>query len=161
MLQPVYMGEALKRRIKQKADFANPAQEAMLNLIVAADYVCVRLERVCAEYGVTRPQYNVLRILRGVHPGGHPRGEIAARLLASAPDVTRLVDRLEAQGLVERERVREDRRLSITRITKKGLRLLEEIHPHIAEEHKRFSRTVSRRDCLELSRICETIYDEE
>ena len=161
MLQPLHMGEALKRRIKQKADFENPAQEATLNLIVAADYVCMRLERVCAGFGITRPQYNVLRILRGVHPGGHPRGEIGARLLASAPDVTRLVDRLEAQGLVERERVKEDRRLSITRITRKGLRLLEEIHPHIAEEHERFSQKVSRRDCLELSRICETIYDEE
>jgi DNA-binding MarR family transcriptional regulator len=160
MLQLIDMGEALKRRIKQKSDFANPAQEAMLNLIVAADYVCMRLERVCAEFGITRPQYNVLRILRGVHPGGHPRGEIAARLLASAPDVTRLVDRLEAQGLVERERDKEDRRLSITHITKKGLRLLEEIHPHIAEEHKRFSQMVSRRDCLELSRICESIYDQ-
>ena len=132
----------------------------MLNLIVAADYVCMRLERVCAEFGITRPQYNVLRILRGVHPGGHPRAEIAARLLASAPDVTRLVDRLQAQGLVERDRVEEDRRLSIARITKKGLRLLEQMQPHISEEHERFSRSVSRRECLELSRICETIYDE-
>ncbi len=154
------MGETLKRRIKQKADFANPAQEAMLNLIVAADHICARLERVCAEFGITRPQYNVLRILRGVYPGGHPRAEISARLLASAPDVTRLVDRLQAQGLVERDRVKEDRRLSIARITKKGLRLLEQMQPHISAEHERFSRRVSRRDCLELSRICETIYDE-
>ena len=160
MLQLVRMGEALKRRIKQTADFASPAQEAMLNLIVAADYVHTRLERVCAEFGVTRPQYNVLRILRGVHPGGHPRAEISARLLASAPDVTRLVDRLQAQGLVERDRVEEDRRLSITRITKKGLRLLEKMQPHISKEHERFSKRVSRRDCLELSRICETLYDE-
>jgi DNA-binding MarR family transcriptional regulator len=154
------MGEALKRRIKQAADFANPAQEAMLNLIVAADYVHARLERACAEFGVTRPQYNVLRILRGVHPAGHPRAEIAARLLASAPDVTRLVDRLQAQGLVERDRVKEDRRLSITRITRKGLRLLDEMQPHISAEHERFGRRVSPRECLELSRICEAIYDE-
>jgi len=121
------MGEALKRRIKQTADFANPAQEAMLNLIVAADYVSVRLERACAEFGITRPQYNVLRILRGAHPGGHPRAEISARLLANAPDVTRLVDRLQAQGLVERDRVEEDRRLSVARITRKGLRLLDQM----------------------------------
>jgi DNA-binding MarR family transcriptional regulator len=160
MLQLVCMGEALKRRIKQTADFASPAQEAMLNLIVAADYVHTRLERVCAEFGITRPQYNVLRILRGVHPGGHPRAEISARLLASAPDVTRLVDRLQAHGLVERDRVEEDRRLSIARITRKGLRLLDEMQPHISAEHERFSRRVTRRDCLELSRICETIYDE-
>ena len=154
------MGEALKRRIKQAADFANPAQEAMLNLIVAADYVHTRLERACAGFGITRPQYNVLRILRGAHPEGHPRAAISARLLASAPDVTRLVDRLEAQGLVERVRVEEDRRLSIARITKKGLRLLERMQPHISAEHERFSLKVSRRDCLELSRICESIYDE-
>ncbi len=155
------MGEILKRRIKQKADFANPAQEAMLNLIVAADYVCTRLERVCADFGITRPQYNVLRILRGVHPEGHPRGEIGARLLASAPDVTRLVARLEVKGLVERVPVTEDRRLSMTRITKNGLRLLEEIQPHITQEHKLFSKKVAPRDCLELSRICESIYDIE
>jgi len=155
------MGEALKRRIKQTADFENPAQEAMLNLIVAADYVHTRLEKVCLKFGLTRPQYNVLRILRGAHPGGHPRSEIGARLLASAPDVTRLVDRLEAQGLVERARVEEDRRLSIARITRKGLRLLKEMHPHIAEEHESFSRKVPRKDCVELSRICEAIYGEE
>lgn len=161
MLQTADMGEALKRRIKQKTDFENPAQEAMLNLIVAADYVHTRLERVCADFGITRPQYNVLRILRGVYPDGHPRREIAARLLASAPDVTRLVDRLEAQGLVKRDGVQEDRRISLARITKSGLRLLEEIHPHIAEEHARFARKVTRRDCLELSRICEAIHDEQ
>jgi DNA-binding MarR family transcriptional regulator len=74
--------------------------------------------------------------------------------------VTRLVDRLQAQGLVERDRAEEDRRLSIARITGKGQRLLERMQPHISAEHERFGRKLSRRDCLELSRICETIYDE-
>jgi DNA-binding MarR family transcriptional regulator len=156
-----HMGETLKKRIKQKAKFASPAQEAMLNLIVAGDYVHTRLERVCAGFGITRPQYNVLRILRGVYPGGHTRGEIVSRLLANAPDVTRLVDRLKTQGLVERDGVQEDRRLSVARITKKGLRLLDEMQPKITEEHERFARKVARRDCLELSRICELVYGEE
>ena len=86
----VSMGEVLKRRIKQKADFESPAQEAMLNLLVAGDYIHRRLERVCARFGLTRPQYNVLRMLRGAHPQGHPRGEIASRMLTRSPDVTRL-----------------------------------------------------------------------
>ena len=103
----------------------------------------------------------VLRMLRGAHPQGHPRGEIASRMLTRSPDVTRLVDRLEEQGLVERDRVREDRRLSITRVTEKGLRLLEEMQPYIAEEQRRFANTVSRSDCIELSRICESIYEDE
>jgi DNA-binding MarR family transcriptional regulator len=155
------MGEALKRRIKQESDFAGPAQEAMLNLMVAADHFRSRLDRVCAEFGITHGQYNVLRILRGAHPEGHPRCDIAARMLEKAPDVTRLVDRLEAQGLAERARSETDRRLSITRITEKGLALLEEMRPAMEGVERYFAERVSRRDARELTRICEGLYGEE
>ena len=154
------MGEALKRRVKQER-FDSPAHEAMLNLMVAADHVRERVDRVCSEYGITHGQYNVLRILKGVSPEGHPRCEIAGRMLERAPDVTRLVDRLETQGLVERDRSEEDRRLSITRITPKGLDLLLQMQPRLEEVHRYFSERVSRRDCRELSRICEGIYAED
>jgi DNA-binding MarR family transcriptional regulator len=155
------MGEVLKKWIKQAADFESPAEEALLNLLVAADRVRARLDRVCAGHGLTQGQYNVLRILRGAHPAGHPRCEIVARMLEKAPDVTRLVDRLEAQGLVERGRSDEDRRLSVSRITKKGLRLLEQMEPAITEAGRYFAERVSRRDCRELSRICEGVYADE
>jgi DNA-binding MarR family transcriptional regulator len=155
------MGEALKRRIKQETSFANPAQEAMLNLMVAADHFRAQLDRVCAQFGITHGQYNVLRILRGVHPEGHPRCEIAARMLEKAPDVTRLVDRLEAQGLVERTRSEADRRLSLTRITERGLALLEEVQPAMEGVERYFAERVSRRDARELSRICEGLYGDE
>ena len=155
------MGDALKKRIKQTADFESPVEEAMLNLMVAADHVRARLDRVCADFRITTGQYNVLRILRGAHPDGHPRCEIAARLIEKAPDVTRLVDRLETQGLVERDRSEEDRRLSLTRITKKGLGVLDKMDNALAETNRYFSERVSRRDCRELSRICEGIYAED
>ena len=153
------MGEALSRRIKQ-ARFDSPAQEAMLNLMVASDYVREHVDRACAEHGITHGQYNVLRILRGAYPEGHPRCEIALRMIERAPDVTRLVDRLEGQGLVERDRSENDRRLSITRITPKGLQLLEQLTPELADFQRRFSAKLSKQDCRELSRICETLYDE-
>jgi DNA-binding MarR family transcriptional regulator len=155
------MGDALKKRIKQTADFESPVEEAMLNLMVAADHVRARLDRVCADFRITTGQYNVLRILRGAHPNGHPRCEIAARLIEKAPDVTRLVDRLETQGLVERDRSEEDRRLSLTRITKKGLGVLDKMDNALAETNRYFSERVSRRDCRELSRICEGLYAED
>jgi DNA-binding MarR family transcriptional regulator len=155
------MGEVLKRRIRQEAGFASPSQEAMLNLMVAADHLRSLLDRVCEEFGITHGQYNVLRILSGVHPEGHPRCEIAARMLEKAPDVTRLVDRLEAQGLVERARSEADRRLSITRITGKGLALLEEMRPALEGVDRYFAERVSRRDARELSRICEGLYGED
>lgn len=153
------MGEALKRRIKQ-AKFESPMQEAMLNLMVASDFVREQIDRFCSLHGITRGQYNVLRILKGVYPEGHPRCEIAERMLERAPDVTRLVDRLEKQGLAERDRSATDRRHSITRITKEGLALLEAMSADAMEMFKLFSAKLTRRDALELSRICESLYEE-
>lgn len=132
----------------------------MLNLLVAADHMRGRMTSICDDFGITIGQYNVLRILRGVHPGGHPRCEIIRRMLERAPDVTRLVDRLESQDLAERVRSDEDRRLSITRITQKGLDLLTTMEPRVQELNAYFGERVSRRDCRELSRICEGIYGE-
>jgi DNA-binding MarR family transcriptional regulator len=153
------VGEALKKRLKQER-FESTLAEALLNLKVAAAHVSERTERVCAEHGITGGQYNVLRILRGAYPGGHSRCDIASRLIERAPDVTRLVDRLERQGLVERVRSDEDRRLSISRITKSGLDLLERMDPAMRAAHEAFAERISLRDRRELSRICEGLYDE-
>jgi len=154
------MGEALKKRISQEK-FESPAVEAMLNLLVASDYMARKADEACAEFGITRAQFNVLRILKGVYPDGHPRCEIIRRMLEAAPDVTRLVDRLEAQGLVVRDRCKEDRRLSIARISKEGIALLEKMEPRMKEMGDHFAQRVSLRDCRELSRICEGLYGED
>src|SRR5271157_3266400 len=94
------MTEALSRRLKQ-ARFTSPHQEALLSLAVAAGTLNDMVDAVCEKHGLTRPQYNVLRILRGVHPEGHSRCEVAQRMVERAPDVTRLVDRLQARGPIK------------------------------------------------------------
>jgi DNA-binding MarR family transcriptional regulator len=66
----------------------------------------------------------VLRILRGAGEQGLPTLAIARRMLEQTPGITRLIDRLEAKGWVERERQRDDRRLVLCRITPAGLELL-------------------------------------
>lgn len=154
------MGSGLSRRIKQ-AHFRSLQQEALLNLSVAAAYLREQSERVVEEFDITLPQYNVLRILRGVHPDGHPRGEIAMRMLDRAPDVTRIVDRLAAKNLVERDRSGDDKRQSITRITREGLKLLERVDPPMQEIFDTVASRLSDRDCRDLSRLCELLYDVE
>lgn len=154
------MGEALKKRIKQER-FESPLQEAILNLLVAAAYVQEKSDRVCSEHGITAGQYNVLRILRGAHPGGHSRCDVAGRLVDRAPDVTRLLDRLERQGYVERARSGDDKRLSISRITPAGLELLDRMDPALRASHDELADRISLRDRRELSRICEGIYGED
>lgn len=137
--------------------FKTPAEEAMVGLMVAAAHLVLGLEEVCASHGITHDQYNVLRILRGVHPDGHPRYAIAERLVDRAPDVTRLLDRLERQGLVERFRAPEDRRLSISRITDAGLELLAAMEPGIMAVHERHASALTSGEVKSLARICDKI----
>ena len=154
------MGNVLKQRL-QMSRTTGAGQEAVLNLMVAAGHLRERMDRVCDPHGITSGQYNVLRILRGARPDGYARCDIAERMIERAPDVTRLIDRLEARGLVERDRSSEDRRRTVTRITDKGLRLLERMQPEVDALHDHIERRLSPRDRKELSRILEQLYANE
>ena len=152
------MSEALSRRIKQP-QFASPAQEAVLSILVTANTLNDRMDRLCEEHNITRAQYNVLRILRGVYPAGHPRCEIACRMLDRASDVTRLVDRLEARRLVKRTRGSEDQRQAVTCITARGIKLLDSIRPGMESETRVICGRLSDDDCRQLSRLCASILE--
>jgi DNA-binding MarR family transcriptional regulator len=146
-------------RLKQAKPFEDRVQEAAVNLLLAAAWLNDRLDEVLAPLGLGHAQYNVLRILRGVHPDGHPRCEIAARLIERAPDVTRLVDRLVRRGLVTRgRRAGSDRRHSVARITAKGLALLERTEAAFLVPHRDLGERLGERGCSELSRLCEALW---
>lgn len=155
------MSNALKAKIKQRTDFDNPAGEAILNLMVAADVVRGQMERIFAAHEITSGQYNVLRILRGAGCDGHPRCEIAARMLERAPDITRIVDRLENQKLVIRDRSDEDRRQSVARISQKGLDLIDRIEPDLIKANLEIAQKLSMAEWIALTSICEKIYAEQ
>jgi len=154
------MTEALSRRLKQP-QFASPAQEALLSVIVAANTINDMMDCICEEHGITRAQYNVLRILRGIHPDGHARCDIASRMLDRASDITRLVDRLQARKLVKRTRGSKDQRQAVTVITAKGLKLLDTMQPRIDEETFGILNRLNDNDCRELSRLCAVIFGGE
>ena len=147
------MNEALSRRLRQ-TQFADSRQEALLALLVAASTLNTIVDAVCDAHGITRSQYNVLRILRGVHPQGHARREIAERMIDRAPDITRLVDRLQAQGLVKRSWGKDDQRQSIAVITAKGLKLLARMQPKLEAQTASCLADFSDGDLADLSRLC-------
>ncbi|GEM48503.1 MarR family winged helix-turn-helix transcriptional regulator [Deinococcus cellulosilyticus] len=90
------------------------------------------------EKGLSGPQFNVLRILRGAGPDGATCGEIIQQLLDTSkdPDVTRLLDNLEKQGLIHRSRSQQDRRVVLSSITKKGLDLLAQLDQPLLDLHQ-------------------------
>src|SRR5262245_29060496 len=102
------MAGIVARELKQKRAFTSPEQEVMLGFQIVAARIIEPWEKFLkATSELTLHQYNVLRILRG-SPEGLPSGEIANRMIARDPDITRLVDRLERRGLVTRARGRQD-----------------------------------------------------
>lgn len=144
-------------RLKQRS-FDSPYQEAILSLLVAADRVNREFETRCEHYGLTAAQYNVLRILRGVHPEGHPRSEIIARMIHSAPDVTRLIDRLERLDLATRTKSDSDRRVSLTFITPKGLKLLDEMRDEYDNINRVLADRLTEAEAHQLAQLAEKVY---
>ena len=154
------MGQILKRRLKQEK-FSSVEQEGLLNLFIASNYLHSKLDTICFGFKITLAQFNVLRILKGAHPEGYPRGEIIRRMVEPAPDVTRLIDRLIKDGLVERFTSDEDRRLSLARITKKGINLLTKINPEVDKFILDYSSSLNKSEKEMLSSICEKLYAKE
>lgn len=146
----------VRERIRQRR-FESPAQEAVVSLLVAAGHVEQRLGEVLEPYGITHEQYNVLRILRGAGEGGLPRCDIAARLVNRAPDVTRLLDRLERRRLIERVRGVEDRRQSLSRLTPEGHAILAETDPAIAAVARTLTAPLGPGGREELARLLDAL----
>lgn len=117
----------IQREIRQTRPFRSRRQEAFLTLLRTADIMKRFITRVVEPVGITRQQYNVLRILRGAGDDGLPTLDIGERMVERSPGVTRLVDRLVDKGCVLRERCPDDRRQVICRITGDGLDLLAEL----------------------------------
>ena len=118
------MSGKLKDEIKQSKPFESLEQEAFLNLARTADYLQNNVIDALKPHKLSPTQYNVLRILRGVHPGSLSCQECASRMITREPDVTRLFDRLETRGLIRRQRSTKDRRVVETSITDQGLTLV-------------------------------------
>lgn len=112
---------------KPSENFRSREQQATLGLLRTADAVKRSLAQVIEPHGITPQQYNVLRILRGAGSDGLPTLTIGERMIEQTPGVTRLVDRLERKGMVERVPCPKDRRRVFCKITPKGIDLLREL----------------------------------
>jgi DNA-binding MarR family transcriptional regulator len=127
----------LQEELKQSKPFATLEQEALLSVERTAAILSHAVADALRPYGITPTQYNVLRILRGAGEQGLCRNEVRDRLVAQVPDVTRLLDRMEEMGFVDRERAADDRRMVYTRITRKGIQLLARLDEPVTRLNQR------------------------
>lgn len=113
----------------QHTRFNNEYLKAILNVMVTADVFGSATNLVLKPFGISKEQFNVLRILRGQHPKPATIQSITARMISKSSNATRLVEKMRQKGLVERSPCSEDRRKVDVCITEKGLTLLDELDP--------------------------------
>lgn len=128
---------SLQHEIQQTKPFPSLEAEAALSVARTAAVLGSELSEVLKLHNLTPTQYNVLRILRGAKENGLCRHEVGDCLVTPVPDVTRLLDRLEEAGLVNRTRNPEDQRQVKARITLRGLDLLAQLDGIIDDLHRR------------------------
>jgi MarR family 2-MHQ and catechol resistance regulon transcriptional repressor len=116
-------------------------QERALRLWIALARCYSMFSRAVAckvqDYGLTTPQFGVLEALH--HLGPMTLGDLADKLLVTGGNVTYVMDRLEEQGLVQRVRSPEDRRIIQAKLTDKGKALIAEVFPGHGEYIERLA----------------------
>ena len=137
---------SLQHEIGKRHAFDSRRQEAFLNLIRTADVLSSQVEHLLRAHSLSSATYNVLRIVRAGGSEGVPCSTISSHLITQVPDVTRLVDRLERDSLVTRQRSEGDRRVIRVRITAAGRRKLDRLDPKVMALHEAQFAGLSDRD---------------
>lgn len=146
----------LSELIRQER-FGSAGQEAILNVMVTSSWLMGELSAAMERHDLTPAQYNVLRILRGSHPDKLTCSGIGERLLDRTPDVTRLLNRLQRAGLIERARADHDRRVVEVGITDEGMALLSAMEPDVEAAQQRLARHLSPDEHRQLSHLLERL----
>lgn len=143
----------------QMSKLPAPGVQLVLQLMLTREAVVRVQERLFEGHGLTIQQYNVLRIVRGGPVKGHPIYEIERRMIYRFANVTRLVDRLEAQGLIKRVADPKDRRVSRVVITPKGRRLMERLDEPVRTMAAQMTSCCDEQECLNMSLWLERLRD--
>ena len=147
----------IRETIQQTKPFRSRSTEAVIGIYLVGDRLRRHFQGVVGPEDITSQQYNVLRILRGAGSQGLPTLSIPERMVEQTPGITRLLDRLEAKGLVERTRCDEDRRLVRAAITADGLAMLDRLDGPLEAADRAALQMLSDADMDELIRLLELV----
>lgn len=144
-LRSKYANDSNSRRLFDSAE-----QEGFLSLWRTYDRLRALEDELFGRFDLTPQQYNAMRLLASERPERLRTLELARRLVSRAPDITRLLDKLERRGLVDRQRPADNRREVRIGITDNGLALLTELREPIRECHARQLGHLSRKELKDL-----------
>ena len=149
------MAGKVAHEIKQKRPMPTE-EEALLNIWRTSGRLEQMVNELLKKFGLTLAQYNVLRILRGAGSEGLACSQIGERMITNDPDMTRLLDRMEKNGLVSRARSQSDRRVLVAYVSESALTLIGKIDKPMLT---RIKGTIGKVDAPELLKLIGTLED--
>ncbi len=147
----------IEQELAQTRPIDDPRQVAILSLMKSTSLVHRELEATARAAGITLQQYHVLRILKTAGTHGLPVLDIAEQMIEDSPNVTRLVDRLAAKGLAERQRVDADRRVVRARLTAAGDLLLDRLTAPMQHLRHTLCGSLTHAEMEHLNRLLEKL----
>jgi len=127
--------------------------ETVYEIIRTGHWITDSITKELKEYGIYEPQYNVLRILRASNGKPISVNIILENMVQRSSNVTRIVDKLEIKGLVERTLSEEDRRKMDIIITDSGIQLLKQLDKKVADFHKPMVSNLSTEEANTLKQL--------
>lgn len=110
----------------QQKRFKSEFHKAHINILYTAAWFNQQTTKLLKPFNISWQQFNILRILRGMHPHPATVKELAEKMIDKMSNASRLVDKLKLKGLVERNACEQDRRRVDICITDKGLEVLDQ-----------------------------------
>jgi len=140
-----------------KGRFRNERHKGLINLTFTVKQLSYSFLKTLKTHGLTEPQYNILRVLRGFrNEGPSSIGFLKERMLDRSSDVSRLVDKLYEKGLIDRKENDIDRRQKDVVITENGLKLLAEMLDCEAQADSELNNLTDE-EVVELNRLLDKI----
>ncbi len=146
------IGEAINQK-----QFKSEHQKAHINLMYTASHLNLLSNAAVKKFELTLPQFNILRILRGMHPEPGSIKELTERMIDQRSNASRLVDKLLAKKWVERKHCPEDRRQVNIKITKKGLQVVEKASQEIENLGDNFFSNLTKKELQILNNLLDKV----
>lgn len=146
----------LEEEIKQKT-FNSPYHRMTVNVLFTASWLQTNHMRMLKPFGLTPQQFNVMRILRGQHPGAASVSLIQERMLDRSSNASRLVDKLLAKKLVDRKTCPDDRRQVDIKITQAGLDLLAKMDAEMKKTEEQMQQALTEQEAVQLGELLDKL----
>jgi DNA-binding MarR family transcriptional regulator len=139
----------------QQTNFRNEYQKLSINIMYTANWLNEKIAGILSQEDITQQQYNILRILRGADKPLSTL-QIRARMLDKMSDTSRIVDRLVAKELVEKNTCPTDKRLVDVVLSKKGFAMLEKLD-QLNHHLDALMKGISEKDAITMNQLLDQL----